>query len=137
MDQAMQYINYWAVLVAAVSSFILGGVWWSPVMFEKAWKRENGFTDEFLKQGNMGKIFGLSFLWSLVMSFNLAMFLGDEKTTATWGMTAGFLAGFGWVAMAIFIIGLFERKSVKLMLINGGYMVVALTVMGLIIGAWR
>jgi hypothetical protein len=85
----------------------------------------------------MAKIFGLAFLWTFVMSFNLAMFLNAKGTTAAWGATAGFLAGFGWVAMAMFITGLFERKSVTYMLINAGYMVVALTVMGLIIGAWR
>ena len=71
------------------------------------------------------------------MAFNLAMFLNDVKTDAAWGATAGFLAGFGWVAMAIFINGQFERKSTRYMLINAGYMTVALTVMGFILGAWR
>ena len=38
-------INHLAVLVAALSTFLLGGLWWSPVLFEKAWKQENQFTD--------------------------------------------------------------------------------------------
>jgi hypothetical protein len=71
------------------------------------------------------------------MSFNLAMFLNYKTTTVSWGVTSGFLAGFGWVAMAIFIIGLFERKSTKYMLINAGYMIISFIIMGLIIGAWR
>lgn len=71
------------------------------------------------------------------MSLNLAMFLNDASTTPAWGAAAGFLAGFCWVAMGIFIIGLFERRSTRYMLINAGYMVVSLTLMGLILESWR
>ncbi len=99
--------------------------------------KENNFTDEDLKKGNMPRIFGFTFLYSIVMAFNLAMFLNDATTTAGWGAIAGFLAGFGWVALSIFIIGQFERKSTKYMLIHGGYVTVSFVVMGLIIGIWR
>jgi hypothetical protein len=71
------------------------------------------------------------------MAANLAAFLAEPKTTAVWGATAGFLAGFGWVTLAIATIGLFERRSWKYILINGGYMTVSFVIMGLIIGAWR
>lgn len=130
-------INHLAVLVAALSTFLLGGLWWSPVLFEKAWKQENQFTDEMLKQGNMAKIFGLAFVFSLIMAYNLAFFLGDPEIKAGTGALYGFFTGFGWVAMAIFIIGLFERKSWRYLRINGGYMVVAFTIMGLILGVWK
>jgi len=133
----MSTINWLGVFIAALSTFALGGLWYSPALFGKAWMRENNFSDDDMKKGNMAKIFGLSFVWSLVMAANLAMFLNDTKTDAVWGTTAGFLAGFGWVAMAIFVIGLFERRSLKYMLINAGYMIVSFVVMGLIIGAWR
>lgn len=129
-------LNWWAVLVAALANFMVGGVWYS-VLFAKAWMKANGFTEETLKQGNTARIFGLSFLWSVVMSFNLAMFLNDKNTDTAWGAAAGFLAGFGWVAMALFIIGLFERRKTSWMLINGGYATVSLVVMGVILGAWR
>lgn len=81
----------------------------------------------------MAKIFGLTFLFSFVMAFNLAMFLNDKNTTIAWGAIAGFLAGFGWVAMAVFIIGQFERKTTKYMLIHGGYVTISFLLMGLII----
>jgi Protein of unknown function (DUF1761) len=87
--------------------------------------------------GNPAKIFGISFLFSLIMAFNLAKFLDSPTTTAAWGATAGFLAGFGWCFMGIGIICLFERKPWSYVLINGGFLTVALTVMGLILGAWR
>ncbi len=133
----MSAVNWLAVLVAALSTFLLGGLWYSPVLFGKAWMKENGFSDEDMKKGNMGMIFGFSFILSLVMAANLAMFLNDPKTDTMWGATAGFLAGFGWVAMAVFIIGLFERRSLKYMFINAGYMTVSFVAMGVILGSWR
>jgi len=129
-------VNYWAVLVAALSTFLIGGIWYSPAVFGKAWMRENGFTEESMKNSNMMKIFGLAFFLGLVASINLAMFLGPE-TDAMMGAFYGFLAGFGWVATFVGTHYLFERKSFKLFLINAGYSVVALTVMGVIIGAWK
>lgn len=130
-------VNWFAVIVAALSNFVIGGLWYSPFIFGKPWMKENNFTDEDFKKGSMGKIFGLTFLFSLVMAFNLAMFLNDASTTITWGAVAGFLAGFGWVAMSLFIIGQFERKSTKHMLIHGGYVTLSFIVMGLIIAIWR
>ena len=132
----MDSLNIWAVLVAAVSTFLIGGLWYSPALFGKVWMRENGFTEESMKNSNMAKIFGLAFFLALIASVNLAMFLGPE-TDAGMGAFYGFLAGFGWVATFVGTHYLFERKSFTLFLINAGYSIVALTVMGVIIGAWR
>ena len=129
-----QTLNWWAILAAAVSAFVVGGVWYSAI-FPSLWKKANGFKENPPPAGP--KTFIISFVLSLVMSFNLAMFLNDAKTTATWGATAGFLAGFGWVAMGIAIISQFERRPWTYVLVNGGYMTVALTLMGTILGAWR
>jgi hypothetical protein len=80
------------------------------------------------------------------MAANLGMFLSDPPATCpddcapkadiTWGATAGFLAGI-WTFCAIAIHSLFEQKTWRLILINGFYSVVALTLMGAIIGVWR
>jgi hypothetical protein len=128
--------NIWAVLVAALSTFMIGGLWYSPVVFGKAWMRENGFTDESMKNSNMAKIFGLSFLLGLIAAYNLAMFIGPEDQVVTAALY-GFAAGAGWVATFIGTHYLFERKSFTLFLINAGYSIVALTVMGAILGAWK
>jgi hypothetical protein len=132
-----EHVNWLAVVVAALSTFALGGLWYSPALFGRVWMAENNLTDEKLRNGNIAKIFGLSFVFSLLMSANLAMFLAEPKTTASWGATAGFLAGFGWVALGIAIVALFERKSWKYIFINAGYMTVAFVLMGLILGTWR
>lgn len=128
--------HYGAILVSALSTFLIGGIWYSPAVFGKIWMRENGFTEEKMKQANMVKIFGLTFLLTLVAAVNLAMFLGADITMGT-GALYGFLAGFGWVAMFIGTHYLFERRSFRLFLINAGYSIVALTVMGMILGAWK
>ena len=133
----MPHINWLAVLAAAVFTFAIGGLWYSPVLFGRAWMSVNHLTDADLAKGNTVKIFGLALLFAALMAANLAAFLAEPKTTAAWGATAGFLAGFGWVALGIATIALFERRSWKYILINGGYMTVSFTVMGLIIGAWR
>ncbi len=137
MNNSISQLNWLAIITAALSVFVIGGLWYSPILFGKPWMQENKFTEEDLKKGNMPKIFGMTFLFSLIMAFNLAMFLNDSKTTLGWGAIAGFLAGFGWVAMSLFIIGQFERKSTRYMLIHCGYAVLSFIVMGIIIGAWR
>lgn len=130
---AMQNLNWLAVIAAAFSTFMIGGIWYK--VFEKGWMSSNRFTSEDLKDRNMGLIFGLAFLFSLIMAFNLALFIGQEDMA--YGAVAGFLTGFGWVFFAIGIISLFENRSANYVLINGGYMIVAFTVMGAIIGAWH
>jgi len=129
-------INWLAVLVAALSNFLIGGLWYSPLIFAKQWMKENGFTDEQLKQGFMVPML-FTFLFSFIMAFNLAMFLNDSATTTHWGALAGFLAGFGWAALAFCVIALFERKSIRYMLIHVGYITISFVVMGTILGAWR
>ena len=130
-------LNWAGIFLAALSSFLIGGLWYSPVLFGKVWMAENKFTPEEIQQGGRLRIFSLSFIFSLIMSFNLAMFLNESQTTPLWGMTAGFLAGFGWVTMSIFIIGLFERKSLRYLLIHAGYVTISLMIMGLILGYIR
>lgn len=132
----MPQFNIWAVIVAAVSTFLIGGLWYSPAVFGKAWMRENGFTEEGMKNSNMLKIFGLAFFLAFIASINLAMFMGPEDRIEM-GAFWGFLAGFGWVATFVGTHYLFERRSFTLFLINAGYSVVALTVMGVILAAWK
>ena len=132
----MPALNFWAILVAALSTFLIGGLWYSPALFGKAWMKENGFTEEGMKNSNMVKIFGLAFLLGLIAAVNLAMFMGEESRPSM-GALWGFLAGIGWVATFVGMHYLFERKSFRLFLINAGYSIVALTVMGVIIAWWK
>lgn len=132
----MHTLNPWAIIVAAVVAFLLGAVWYSPAVLGKAWRRANGFGANEPPQAS-ARMMLLAFVLTLVMSANLAMFLNDPKTTLAWGATAGFLAGFGWVAMGMGIVSIFERRPASYVLVNGGFLTVALVVMGAILGAWR
>jgi hypothetical protein len=129
-------LNWFAVLVAGISAFVLGGVWYSPALFGKAWMKENNLSVEEVKAGNKGKIFGWALVLSLIMSVNLAMYLHTPDINFQLGLLYGLLAGV-WVFCGIAIVGLFELKTGRYILINGGYCFIALGLMGAIIGAWR
>lgn len=129
-------INYFAVLAAAASTFVIGGLWYSPLLFQRAWLRANNLTDADVGGGGTGRIFGLAFLFAVMMSFNLAMFLNAPDTTAAWRAAAGALTAV-WVVLAIGTVALFERRPPAYTAINGGYWLVSFVVMGTILGAWR
>lgn len=130
-------INYLAVVAAALSTFVIGGLWYSPLLFQRSWMSAAGVSADDLKRGHEARIFGGAFVLSLVMALNLAAFLSGPGTTIAWGATAGALAGVGWVALGIGVVSLFERRPLAYVLVNGGYWAVAFTVMGAILGAWR
>lgn len=130
----MVEVNYWAVLVAAVSAFVVGGIWYSSLLFGKAWMRESGMTDERAAQASPAKTFGLAFVLSLLAAWAFAMFLGDVGWQE--GTLYGFMAGLFWVAASFGINYLFEQRSLRLWLINGGYHTVQFTLYGFVLGVW-
>jgi len=130
------YINHLAVLVCAVLSLLIGGIWWSPILFAKRWQRETGLSDEQLGSMNPVKTFGLTFVLAYLSSYNLAFFLGDASTTWRWGIAAGLLAAFWAIAMFV-IIGLFERRTIVHILIDCGYIAVYFVACGFVLGIWR
>ena len=130
-------INLWAVVAAALANFVIGGMWYSPALFGKVWMRANGFTDEDLKKGSPALIFGLAFLFCLIMAANLAAFLSGPETTLGFAVAAALAAGLGWAALGLCVVALFERRPWSYMLVNGGYLTVSFAAMGLILGAWR
>ena len=131
------YINHIAVFVCAIANLALGALWYSPALFYKAWLKETGLNAEQLEKANPAKTYGLAFILALVISYNLAFFLGDAQTSAVWGATAGFLAGFGFSTLIFAIIALFEQKSWKYIFINGGFITIYFTLIGFILGVWR
>jgi hypothetical protein len=129
-------LNFVAIGVATVIAFMLGGLWYSPILFARLWMREAGLNEQQIQQANMAKVFGLSALATLVMACNLAAFIGPQADLA-FGLFAGLAAGIGWIAMSLGVIYLFEQRSLKLWLVNSGYQVLAYALMGAILGAWK
>jgi hypothetical protein len=133
----MTTVNWLAVIVAGLSAFVFGGIWYSPALLGKAWMKENNLTEEDVQKGNKARIFGWAAILSLVMSANLAMFLNSTPgLNLSLGLFFGSLSGL-WVFCSIAMMALFELRSFRYILINGGYGLLSLTLMGGILGAWR
>lgn len=129
----MEGINPWAVLVAALSSFVLGGVWYGP-LFGKAWNTAAGMDPQ--KQGHPAKIFGGAFVFSLIAAMAFAYLLGPAPALTT-AVGMGALAGVGFVAASFGINYLFAQRGATLWLIDAGYHTLQFTLFGLILGLWH
>ena len=125
-------ISWLAVVVAGASSLVLGGLWYSPMLFANRWMALAGLNEDQLKSGSMPMIFGGAFFLSLIAAFVFSMFLGP-KPALIFGLGAGFSAGLCWVAAGLGINYLFERKPLGLFLINGGYFTLQFTLIGAIL----
>jgi hypothetical protein len=127
-------LNWLAIAVATLSSFVLGSLWYGP-LFGKGWMQDTGMTKEKGAQVSMLKTFGGTFVLNLAIAFALATLIGPH---AGWkmGLHAGLFGGLFFVATAIGVIYLFEQRSLRLWLINSGYQVVNFSIMGTIIGLW-
>jgi len=127
-------INWLAVVVASVSSFALGGIWYGP-LFSRAWMNLTGMTKEKGAEASMVLTFGGTFALNLLIAIAIAMLTGPH---AGWhaGLHAGLFSALFFVATSIGVIYLFEQRPLRLWLINAGYQVVNFAIMGSIIGAW-
>jgi len=135
MQSAFANLDWLAIVLATLSAFVLGSLWYSKLLFGKRWMKETGITEESAKQASMLKTFGLSFVLLFFAAFFLAMFVGTGA--GVFGAVAGFMAGLGWVFTFMGVVYLFEFRTLALFLINACYSVISLTIMGLIIGVMQ
>lgn len=132
--------NIWELIVAALSNFVLGFLWYGKPLFGKTWQQLAGLSDEDIQNGNMALIFGLSFVLNFIIALFLSLFTEIAMMLGTKAIFAGIFAAilcFGFVATTFGINYLYHRKPMKLYLINVGYFMVSFFIMGLIIGAWH
>jgi hypothetical protein len=136
----MAEVNYLAILVAALAAFVLGAIWYSPVLFGRLWLKAQGWGPERMDEmrHDVGRSYGISFVCYLVMASVLAMlfsfagFLG-----AVDGLWLGFLCWLGFAATIGLTRHLFSDKPISLYLIDAAYQLAYLLAMGAIIGMWR
>ncbi len=158
-------MNYWAMIVAALVTLVVGFIWYHPKVFGTAWMHAAGLTEEELKTGNMLKIFGFTIILSLMMTMvimalvvhqtgaygmvggmpsdetlpSFQVFMDDYGMafrTYKHGALHGFITGLFFAFPINAINGLFEHKSAKYIFINSGYWILTLTIMGAIICGW-
>ena len=158
-------INFLALFVAALSTLVVGFVWYNPKVFGTIWMKESGITEEKMKGGNMLLTFGVSLLYAFFISLILQMltihqfgalgmvggdpsiakpsyeaFMADYGTafrSFKHGALHGFMTG---LFLALPLIGtnaLYERRSFKYTLVTGGFWIVCFMIMGGIICAWK
>ena len=131
----MPTVNVLAVLASAISMFVIGGVWYSPMLFERQWLAANGAGPELMARGNRIFIFGLAFVASLLIAMNLGFLVGTLPLGAAVGYAIA--AGFGFAGLGLAVLALFERRPLTYWLINAGYLTVSFAVMGVIFGLWK
>lgn len=128
----MANANLLAIFVAALSGFLVGGIWYGPLM-GKAWMKEHGFTAEDMGGTNVMMLYGATFVLSLISAFFLGHMLahfGEMSLRSTMMISIGVALGF--IATAIGINYLFSRKSLKLFFIDAGYWIFFYAAMGLV-----
>jgi hypothetical protein len=157
-------INFLALLVAAVSTLIIGFVWYHPKIFGTIWMKEAGITEEKMKGANMVLIFGMSVFYAFLIAMTLQFLTvhqwgaismvggnietakpsftefmndyGNEFRTFKHGALHGFIAGLFFALPIIGTNALYERRSWKYTLVCGGYWTISFILMGGIICAW-
>lgn len=133
---AFKSLNARAVLTATAVSYFFMAVWYSPFVFGQRWTKESHLTERLLRRRNTFAVYPVTILMNFSAALLLGMFL-TAKPTLVHGMIAGFGAGFFWVSMFISIIYTFERRPLALYFIDCGYVTVAFTLMGGILGGWN
>lgn len=157
--------NFLAILVAALSTLVVGFIWYNPKVFGSIWMRETGMTEEKAKNSNMLLIFGMAivyaFMIGMVLQFltihqfgalgmiggdvanakpSYGAFMSDYGTafrTFKHGALHGFLSGLFFALPVVGTNALFEKRSWKYTLVSGGFWIVCCTIMGGIICAWQ
>lgn len=132
----MPHINYLAVVVAAASSFLLGGLWYSAKLFGATWNREAGAAPKGPGARHPARVFGASIAFALVAALAYA-WLVPAPSGAAEALGQGIAVGACIVAASFGINYQFANRSTTLWLIDGGYHTVQFAIYGLVIGLWR
>lgn len=134
-------IKYLAVLVSGIFYFLLGGLWYSPLLFEKKFIELMNYTPQQLAAvaaASHAREMIIAFIISIISAYALAFFVEySGARTALAGAWIGILAWIGFVMATNLSTAIFEDRPMGLFLINGAYHLVALAVIGIILAVWR
>lgn len=142
----MVVINYWAVAVCTVFNIILGGLWYSPVLFGTTWVKLMGLDFNKMKndptvQKNAQKGYIISTVCHLIMTIIMAHIIQYTDASGSWfdGLKIGFLCWLGFTLPTMLPNHIFSKNnfSVLLAAINIGYPMVTLSTAGAILGGWQ
>jgi hypothetical protein len=135
-------VNYLAVLVGGVLIFMLGGLWYSPVLFARKWMALQGKTEADLKAAaatsSMPLMYLRAFLCGLISSWVLAIVLHHfTNLTPLRGALAGGLCWLGFAGVTSYATALFSMKPKGLWLIDTGFNLVSFVLVGVLLAVWQ
>lgn len=156
-------LNFLAIVVAAIVPLIVGAIWYNPKVFGTTWMKASGMTEEKMKGANMGVIFGITLVLSVLLAFSVNGMVIHQVAASQLAFTnpdaesyKAFMEEFGnmhrnyghgalhgaigalfFVLPVLGINALFERKGWKYILVNVGFWVVTLAIMGSILCGWK
>jgi hypothetical protein len=128
-------INWLAVIIGGLIPMGVGMLWYSPMLFAKKWMSLVGKTEKEIREQGVTKAYALSFVTSLIMAFVLEYFvMYTGSFTVSSGIKLGFIIWAGFIATASYSSVLFEGRPNALYMINAGYYLVSLLIMGAVQG---
>ena len=142
----MPHVNYLAVLVTGVVIFVLGGLWYSPMLFAKPWTRMMGKSEEEMKtymaspkaKKEMPLMYAMAFVTAVVIAWVMAIVVNHfPPVTVIRGVEVGALCWLGFAAATSLATAMFSMQPKALWLINSGYNLVSFILAGVILGAWQ
>jgi hypothetical protein len=139
------HLNWAAVAVSAVASFVIGGIWYGPI-FGKTWARAMGFGDKpsgsEIAKGSIINIIG-TLLIAFVLAHDVAVWrpsswnVGPDSAPYVYGFCAGFFIWLGFVVPMLLNGVAFERKGWTVFGIGAAYQLISLQTMAMILAFWR
>jgi hypothetical protein len=126
-------VNLWAVLCSTASAFVVGALWYS-VLFGKPWAEVSG-QDAATKRPP-GVVYPTVFALNLAASFLFGWLFRDLASFGAF-LLAGLGAGVGLVALSYAINYLGAGRRARLIIIDGGFQIVRLTLFGFFFGILR
>jgi hypothetical protein len=133
-------LNFLAVGAAALAAFLIGALWYSPALFARAWKEAHGYTSEQVQQ--MQQTAARAYVVSLLCYLVLAAALGVivyyfNLRRIEQGLQLGLLAWGGFAVPLGLNAHVYSDDRPAAWLIDAGYQLVYLLVMGVILTLWR
>ena len=127
-------VNWVAVIIAAVAGVVIGFIWYLPQVFGRRWAAATG--RELPARGDVSRTFYVAgVVQSLVVAYVLALFISAlGGASLVDGVVVAALAWIGFVAVGTLNTVLYEGRSLEYWMINAGYALVSLLVMGGIVG---
>ena len=136
MSFAFSEINWVAIIVATVANMVVGGFWYSPLAAGKAWMKEVGLTEDDMKDVDAKTPMIKATVGAFVLAIGLAVILNHTGADSISGAFTGFFLSVMITAASTFCNYAFEDKTNRHFLIHTGNHILAMTVMGAIIGGW-